>query len=167
MYSASRSSPSSRIFCGVLATTNRRRVALLTPTSVAWAESSTAASSSKTLAYSSSVCGDGLAVRRISKNSRIWVWFMASGLCGQGVRADGGRGRAMRGGSGAALGPGARQRGFDDGPLAIDLGHVGEPGFRLEVIQLVARLGHEAVVVLAAFALDADLVPAVALAGAL
>jgi hypothetical protein len=39
------SSPRSSIFWGVLATANRFFVALLTPTSVAWAESATATSS--------------------------------------------------------------------------------------------------------------------------
>jgi hypothetical protein len=47
--------------CGVFATGNSLRVALFTPTSVAWADSSTAASSSNTLVYSSSVLGCGLA----------------------------------------------------------------------------------------------------------
>ena len=40
------SSPSASIACGVLATGNSRRVALFTPTSVDWADSATATSSS-------------------------------------------------------------------------------------------------------------------------
>src|SRR5690606_13433905 len=60
MYSFSRSSPRSAIACGVLATGNSRRVALFTPTSVAWADRITPISSSNGVAYSSSVVGFGL-----------------------------------------------------------------------------------------------------------
>jgi hypothetical protein len=45
MYSLSRASPSASIFRGVSATSNSGSVALLTLTSVAWAESTTATSS--------------------------------------------------------------------------------------------------------------------------
>ena len=47
--SASAGSPRASNCGGVLATGNRRRVALLTLTSVAWADSSTAASNSNTV----------------------------------------------------------------------------------------------------------------------
>ena len=50
--------------CGVLATGNNFRVALLTPTSVACAERVTATSNSNGLEYSSSVTGCGLSSRR-------------------------------------------------------------------------------------------------------
>jgi hypothetical protein len=66
------------IFCGVLATRNRLCVALLTLTSVAWADSSTAVSSSNTLLYLSSVCGCGLAAARVAKKCSIALAFMIS-----------------------------------------------------------------------------------------
>ena len=59
----------SRIACGVLATGYSLRVALLTPTSVDCADSSTAISSSNGVVYSSSVTGLGLAARRRAKIS--------------------------------------------------------------------------------------------------
>ena len=49
--------------CGVLATGNSRRVTALTPLSVACADSSTAASSSNGVVYSSSVVGSGIGGR--------------------------------------------------------------------------------------------------------
>ncbi|EWS63415.1 hypothetical protein Y695_03351 [Hydrogenophaga sp. T4] len=60
----------------MLATGNSLRVALFTPTSVAWAESSTAASSSNTLVYSSSVTGCGLAAWRVEKKASMAAGFM-------------------------------------------------------------------------------------------
>ena len=69
-------SPSASICCGELATANKRRVALFTPTSVAWADSSTAANSSKTLVYSSSEVGCGLAAFSTAKNGAMWADFM-------------------------------------------------------------------------------------------
>jgi hypothetical protein len=63
------SSPRSRIACGVFATGYSLRVALLTPTSVACADSSTAISSSNGVVYSSSVTGFGLAARKRSNIS--------------------------------------------------------------------------------------------------
>src|SRR5690554_5877474 len=66
MWRLSASSPRSRIACGVLATGYRRRVALLTPTSVACADSRTAISSSNGVEYSSSVVGFGLSSDRRS-----------------------------------------------------------------------------------------------------
>src|SRR3981081_231077 len=62
--SRSCSSPSSIIFCGVSAISNSFRVALLTPASVAWAESTTATSSVYGLRCSSSPLGSGLALRK-------------------------------------------------------------------------------------------------------
>jgi hypothetical protein len=55
--------------CGVFATGYSLRVALLTPTSVDCADSSTAISSSKGVLYSSSVVGCGLASRKRLKIS--------------------------------------------------------------------------------------------------
>ena len=63
--------------CGVLATGNSRRVALFTPTSVACADSSTAASSSNGVVNSSSVVGSGLAARSVAKKGSIDSFFMA------------------------------------------------------------------------------------------
>ncbi len=62
--------------CGVPATGNSLRVALFTPTSVAWADNSTAASSSKTVVYSSSVLGWGLAAFSAAKKGSICAVFM-------------------------------------------------------------------------------------------
>jgi hypothetical protein len=62
---------------GVWATANKRRVALFTPTSVAWALSKTAVSSSNTLVYSNSVLGWGLAAFKVAKKGSIWFFFMA------------------------------------------------------------------------------------------
>src|SRR5690606_17293380 len=69
MYCFSPSSPRARIAAGVLATGNRRRVALLTPTSVAWADSATATSNSNGVPYSSSVIGHGLSWRSRANSS--------------------------------------------------------------------------------------------------
>ena len=57
--SVSRSSPSASIFCGVSAIANKAGVALLTPTSVACADSTTATSRVNGLMNSSSVLGIG------------------------------------------------------------------------------------------------------------
>src|SRR5438552_7298928 len=72
------SSPSSTIFCGVSARSNNFRVALLTPASVAWAESTTATSSVYGLRCSSSPLGSGLALLKRAKASR-------TSACVQGV----------------------------------------------------------------------------------
>ena len=77
MYSVSAGTPRANIFAGVFATANSRRVALLTPTSVACADSSTAASNSKTLVYSSSVFGSGLAAFSVAKKGSISESFIA------------------------------------------------------------------------------------------
>src|SRR3989338_8056078 len=76
IYSRSFSSPSVSIACGVLATGNSCRVAALTLTSVACAESSTATSSSNGVRYSSSVAGCGFAACRRRKILRHFVAFM-------------------------------------------------------------------------------------------
>ena len=55
------SSPSAAILAGVSAKANSAGVALLTPASVACAESTTATSSVNGLTCSSSLCGSGLA----------------------------------------------------------------------------------------------------------
>src|SRR3954468_6203762 len=57
--------------CGVLATGKSLRVALFPPTSVAWAESSTAASNSKGVVNSSSVVGSGLAALSVAKKGSM------------------------------------------------------------------------------------------------
>ena len=59
MYSPTSSSPSASIFSGVSAAANSARVALLTPASVACADSTTATSSVKALTCSSSPFGSG------------------------------------------------------------------------------------------------------------
>jgi hypothetical protein len=87
------------------------RVALLTLTSVACADSSTAASSSNTLVYSSSVCGCGLAAASVAKKAS-----MSSGLHRAG-------GSVLPGAPGVAAR--ARQGGFDDRALALQHGRVG------------------------------------------
>src|SRR6266404_7053254 len=71
MVSRNFSSPSASIFCGVSATSNNARVALLTPASVACADSTTATRSVKGLRCSSSPFGSGLAFRKRSKTSKI------------------------------------------------------------------------------------------------
>src|ERR1700745_3010007 len=71
MWSRKRSSPSASIFCGVSATANSSRVALLTPASVACADSTTATSSVYGLRCSNSPFGSGLALLNRSKASRI------------------------------------------------------------------------------------------------
>ena len=58
------------------ATGNNLRVALFTPTSVAWADSKTAASSSNTLVYSNSVLGMGLAAWSVAKKDSICSGFI-------------------------------------------------------------------------------------------
>src|SRR3990167_3302637 len=63
------SSPKRTIFSGVSATLNSARLALLTPASVAWADSTTATSSVKGLTYSSSLLGSGFASARRRNNS--------------------------------------------------------------------------------------------------
>ena len=80
MYPSKPSSPKSSIACGVLATANNLRVALFTPTSVAWADSSTAASSSKWLEYSSSVFGCGLAACKMAKKALMSDFFIRGRL---------------------------------------------------------------------------------------
>src|SRR6267378_3803491 len=69
MYSRTFSSPSASIFCGVSATSNSARVALLTPASVACADKTTATSRVKGLRCSSSPFGSGLALRKRLKAS--------------------------------------------------------------------------------------------------
>jgi hypothetical protein len=72
MYSPTSASPSATIFRGVSATANSARVALLTPTSVACADSTTATSSVKALRCSSSPFGSGRCTekrRKISSTS--------------------------------------------------------------------------------------------------
>ena len=64
--------------CGVLATGKSLRVALFTPTSVACADSSTAASSSKGVPYSSSVSGVGLAACKVAKKGTMFSFFMGA-----------------------------------------------------------------------------------------
>ncbi len=61
IFSARPASPSAAILAGVSATANSERVALLTPTSVACADKTTATSRVKGLEYSSSVFGSGAA----------------------------------------------------------------------------------------------------------
>ena len=78
--------------CGVPATGNSLRVALFTPTSVAWADSSTAASNSNTVVYSNSVLGSGLAAFKVAKKGSICAVFMA-GSVGRGRGMSAGRGR--------------------------------------------------------------------------
>ena len=63
---------------GVLATGNSLRVALFTPTSVACADSSTAAINSNGVVYSSSVSGVGLAACNVAKKSAMSAFFMRS-----------------------------------------------------------------------------------------
>ena len=64
------SSPSASIFCGVSATANSAGVALLTPASVACAESTTATSRVKALTCSSSPLGSGRCTEKRRKISR-------------------------------------------------------------------------------------------------
>src|SRR6266550_2389020 len=82
MYSRTFSSPSASIFCGVSATSNNARVALLTPASVACADSTTATRRVKGLRCSSSPLGSGLALRKRSNAS--WTSAGVQGLenCG-------------------------------------------------------------------------------------
>src|SRR5882672_1776425 len=76
MYGIRPSTPSLTIARGVLATGNSLRVARLTPRSVAWAESTTATSSSNGELYSSSDLGSGLASRRRAKIARRFSGFI-------------------------------------------------------------------------------------------
>ena len=69
MRSCRSSTPSAAIFLGVSATLNSGLVALLTPASVACAESTTATSKVKGLTYSSSPLGSGLAAAKRAKIS--------------------------------------------------------------------------------------------------
>src|SRR5689334_23593834 len=78
MYSRKRSSPRSSIFCGVSAISNKARVALLTPASVACADSTTATSNVNGLTCSSSPLGSGLALRKRLKTS--WISAGVHGL---------------------------------------------------------------------------------------
>ena len=64
----SRSSPRASIFCGVSASLNSSTVALLTLTSVAWADRTTATRRVKGLMYSSSPRGLGLSAASRLKN---------------------------------------------------------------------------------------------------
>ena len=91
MYDSNPVRPRFKIACGVLACGNSLRVALFTPTSVACALSNTAASSSNTLVYSSSVTGIGLAARRVAKKSSIWGACMNLGtVCEAAIVGHGG-----------------------------------------------------------------------------
>src|SRR6185436_12074389 len=85
MYSRKDSSPRSSIFCGVSATSNNARVALLTPASVACADSTTATSSVNGLTCSSSPFGSGLALRKRLKTS--WISAGVQGLVELGLVA--------------------------------------------------------------------------------
>ena len=78
MCSVTAGRPSASMRAGVLASGNSRRVALLTPTSVACADSSTAASSSKTLVYSNSLAGCGLPDFKVAKKGSISAAFIAA-----------------------------------------------------------------------------------------
>src|SRR5262245_41755854 len=69
MRSCNASSPSATILLGVSATLNRPLVALLTPVSVACAESTTATSRVNGLTYSNSPFGSGLAAAKRAKIS--------------------------------------------------------------------------------------------------
>src|SRR6185436_20520115 len=80
MKSRTLSSPSAAIFSGVSAAANSAGVALLTPASVACADSTTATSSVYGLTYCSSVCGPGLALLKRRKASST-----SSGLHGFGL----------------------------------------------------------------------------------
>ena len=71
------SSPKASMRWGVGATTNKRRVALFTPTSVACADSKTAANNSNTLVYSNSVLGCGLAALRVAKKGSMDSLFIS------------------------------------------------------------------------------------------
>jgi hypothetical protein len=64
MYRSSPSTPRAASCCGVLATGNSLAVATFTLLSVAWAESTTATSSSKGVVCSSSLFGSGIAAAR-------------------------------------------------------------------------------------------------------
>src|SRR5687768_10303037 len=85
MNSCNPASPSARIFAGVLAMGKSFLVARFTPLSVAWAESTTATSSSKGEPYSSSVVGCGLADR---KRVNIWQRMLEFMICQAGGLAD-------------------------------------------------------------------------------
>src|SRR5437763_3500458 len=71
-----RASPSASIFGGVSTIAKSGLVALLTPTSVACADSTTATRRVKGVAYSSSVAGAGRAAASRRKNSAIAAFVM-------------------------------------------------------------------------------------------
>ena len=98
MRSCRSSTPSATILRGVSATLNSGLVALLTPASVACAESTTATSRVKGLTYSSSPLGSGLAAAKRAKISATRP--------GEG-RALRGRARLLEdGAAGSGSGPG-------------------------------------------------------------
>lgn len=70
-------SPSASIFCGVSARANNFTPALLTETSVAWADSTTATSRVKGFLNASSVCGDGAIWAKWSKIA--WMRAFSAG----------------------------------------------------------------------------------------
>src|SRR3954464_5392915 len=74
------SSPSAAIVSGVSAAANSAGVALLTPASVACADSTTATSSVNGLTYCSSVFGAGLACRKRRNASSTSAGVQALGL---------------------------------------------------------------------------------------
>src|SRR6266436_2104239 len=83
MYSRTFSSPSASILCGVSATANSARVALLTPASVACADRTTATSRVSGLRCSSSPFGSGLALRK-----RLKASYTSAGVQGLGALTD-------------------------------------------------------------------------------
>src|SRR5579883_3686482 len=106
-----RASPSLTIFSGVSARLNKAGVALLTPASVAWADSTTATNSVNGLICSSSPRGVGLAAskrRNASAISAVVHWGKApcAALLSASATALAGLRRAgapLRGGRGAGL----------------------------------------------------------------
>src|SRR5262245_30057679 len=110
---------------GVLATGKRRRVALLTPTSVACADSSTAVSSSNTLVYASSEVGLGLACLRVAKKASMSCAFM-----GRDCRLARSRSAVV------SLRACAGQGGLDHRALALEFVGLGEARLRREVVEL-------------------------------
>src|SRR5260221_5022737 len=73
-----RASPSLTILAGVLAALNSAGVALLTPTSVAWADKTTATSNVNGLSYSSSLLGAGMRLASRSMNFAAFCFVMAA-----------------------------------------------------------------------------------------
>src|SRR6184192_3028999 len=100
MRSCTPSSPRANIFLGVSAALNRARVALLTPASVACADSTTATSNVKGLTYSSSPLGSGLAAATRSGDTLALALRGRVRLSGRGA----GPGRTVLG-IGASRGP--------------------------------------------------------------